>query len=95
MWDEIKKFAADVLEDLKELLIDFFMVIFEGLLDGIATLIEAIPLPDFIGSFSIVDYLPQDILFFLYVSGFGPALGVIGAAYTFYFTRRILTLGIW
>ncbi|WP_444925110.1 hypothetical protein ACJJH9_09850 [Microbulbifer sp. DLAB2-AF] len=95
MWDEIKKAIKDLFDDFTEWLYDVTVSMLEAALSAIASIIEAIPLPDFIVNYNVTDYIHGDVLYFLTMSGFGDAMAVIGAAYTFRIIRRFVTLGIW
>lgn len=95
MWENIKQFALDCLLALKALFMDVFMLIFDGILSGIAFLIENLPLPEFMSSYSVANYIHADIAYFLSMSGFPEAMGIIGAAIVFRIIRRVITLGIW
>lgn len=95
MWESIEKFVADLWDDLAEFFTDLFVSILSMVLGVIATVIEALPSPDFLFNYSVGSYIHQDVGYFLAQSGFGSALAVVGAAYAFRFLRRVLTLGIW
>lgn len=91
----LKDFFIGFLDWLYEVLLYIPQKLFDLFLKAIVAAIEALPLPSFITDYVITDYIHPDIMFFLGNSGLDVALPIIGSAYTFYFFRRILTLGIW
>lgn len=95
MWEQIKKAVEDFFTDLTEWLYDSVVAMLEAFLGAVASIIEAVGLPDFVSNYNVTDYIHNDVLYFLTMSGFGDALAVIGVAYTFRIIRRFLTLGIW
>jgi hypothetical protein len=91
----LKEFFTGFKDWLYEILIYIPQKLFDLFLEAILVVIKALPLPDFMTTYQIADYIHPDIMFFLSMSGLGTALPIIGTAYIFYFFRRILTLGIW
>mgnify|MGYP001546031711 CR=1 FL=1 len=69
----------------------------DGLLGALATLIEALPRPDFLseGLSTLFAGMGGGIMFFLAEFKVPEALALVGAAFAFRFLRRVLTLGIW
>tara|TARA_R110001592_G_C13114832_1_gene745282 strand:- start:134 stop:424 length:291 start_codon:yes stop_codon:yes gene_type:complete len=92
---EIGEWVVNLFNELIQFLLDLPKYILDGILGAIATIIEKIPAPAFTVNYSITDYIPADISYFLIMSSFPPALAIIGGAVTFRFLRRVLTLGIW
>jgi len=95
MWETIKEFGRDILDGMKEIMIqvlEFFVV---NTLSAIAYVFESIPTPDFMNDYSLSDYIHADVSYFLVMSSFDTCLGIIAAAYLFRLIRRVLTLGIW
>jgi len=68
---------------------------FDGLLKGLAYIINKIPAPDFMTNYSMNNYIPEEIVWLLYQSRFDDCLLIISGGIAFYFARRVLTLGIW
>lgn len=95
MWEQIQKFIADLWDDIAEFIKDVFVDLLSMLLDVLAAVVGSIPLPSFLTNFSVADYIGNDVAYFLMMSGFGQALGIIGAGIFFKFLRRFITLGIW
>jgi len=83
-WDAVKEFFKWIIN-----------WIFDALLNAIAYVIESIPSPDFVMNYSVGDLLPDSVLWFCGQAQIPLALTIILGGITFYFFRRILTLGIW
>lgn len=94
-WGQVKDFFADYWIEFKEVIYDIAVSIFDGILDAIAYIVSAIPMPDFLTQFTLSDYIGSEVAYLLTMSGFNTALGIIASAYLFRFIRRISTLGIW
>ena len=71
--------------------------LFEAFLEGIRTVMSAIPVPDFLSHSmqSSFDGMTPLLLFLLSHSGLVPALALVGSAYVFRMLRKIFTLGQW
>ncbi len=95
MLEKITEFFAGIWDSLIAFLLWLPVKIFTLFLDGIASVLETIPSPDFIANNSLGNYIDPDILWLLSNSGINAALAVIASAYVFKFFRRVLTLGIW
>lgn len=95
MIDSILDFFADIWLSLKSFVFDILVSFIDAILSAIAFVIESLPLPDFILSYSLSDFIPADVSYFLALSGFGSCLYLIGSAYAFRILRRVVTLGIW
>lgn len=78
-------------------LTDLPKLVLKGILDGIATLIEAIPIPDFManGLGGIFQAMPSSLVYFLDRSSLVECFGIIGAATAFRITRKFVTLFQW
>lgn len=76
---------------------DFVIWVLDVLLSGVATLLEAIPVPSFLqsGLGGLFSALPQSLIYLLVESGMVAGLAVIGAGVLFNLTRKLLTLGQW
>lgn len=76
---------------------DFVVWVLDALLSGIATLLEAIPVPSFMvgGLSGLFTALPQSLIYLLVESGMVAGLAVVGAGVLFNLTRKLLTLGQW
>jgi len=93
--DDVKNYVEALWDDFVEFFTDLPLVILDSLLSAIAFAVDLIPLPDFLTDFSLSSVIHEDLVWFLAQSGFGPALGIVGGAYVFYFIRRLTTIGIW
>ncbi|WP_022959307.1 DUF2523 family protein [Spongiibacter tropicus] len=94
-WDAVSQWIVDAFAAVWAFFTDLPKIVLQGILNGIASILETIPVPDFVANFSPADYIHSDIAWFLAMSGVDTALGIIGGALLFRFLRRILTLGIW
>lgn len=83
--------------DFVEFLSDLPLMILDGFLSALATIITAIPVPDFVdeGLGSLLADLPQSILYFLDKSGFPEAIALVGAGVAFRLLRKAVTLFQW
>ncbi len=91
----IKRWLTEFKQWLYDMLIYIPQKLFDLFLQAIAEVIKALPLPDFIANATLGDYIGSDVAYLLNLSGVSQALAIMGTAYTFYFLRRVLTLGIW
>lgn len=83
---------------LKDFLLDLPLIILKSILEAVAGLIEAIPAPDFLTTFSIgslLSNLPSGILYFLNESGLNDGMLILAAGFTFRMARKALTLFQW
>ncbi|MDH5829713.1 phage coat protein [Luteimonas sp. M1R5S18] len=87
LWDDFVEFMGDLLISALEALCDFF-----------ASLIESIPVPDFITQYSLdglVSQLPPNVLWFLGVIRFPECIALLGLGVAFRLIRKLFTLGQW
>jgi len=90
---------GDLLSDFAEWLMDLLLWVprklWAELLDGLATLFEAIPVPDFIATAqSVFNGIPSTMLFFLDKFAFGEGVAMVLSAYLLRFLlRRIPIIG--
>lgn len=97
IWNDFKDWAKGIWDDVLEFLDDLPVNIFEALLDGIATVLEAIPVPEFITQ-NLGFYLngiDPGVLYFVNRSGFAQAIAMLGAGFSFRMVRKLVTLGQW
>jgi hypothetical protein len=97
-WNEFINWTESLFADLVEFLTDLPKKAFEGILDALASLIEAIPVPEFIqtnGLQTAVSALPESVQYCLFQSGMAPALAVLSLGFAFRMTRKLLTLFQW
>ncbi len=95
MIETIVQLIKDFFRSLKNLLEDFFLTIVDWVLSGVASVLESIDPPDFLTQYNMQSLIPDSVVWFLSVSGFGECLTIISAAYVFRIIRRFVTLGIW
>lgn len=89
--DWLKGFKDWLLDGLQYVLLKTFGLF----LDGVAYVVEAMPVPEFITEYSLGDLIDPDILWMLHNSGVSTALLIVSSAIVFRVLRRLLTLGIW
>lgn len=97
-WNEVMNWISGLWSDLVEFLTDLPMIVLQGVLDAIATVIESIPVPEFLqtgGLFAVVGALPDSIQYLLMMSYFAQALSIVGLGFTFRMTRKLVTLFQW
>ena len=73
---------------------DFVIWVLDGLLSGVASLLEAVPVPSFMSG-GLFSALPSSLIYLLVETGMVAGLGIIGAGVLFNLTRKLLTLGQW
>lgn len=91
----IAELLSDFAEWLKDLLLWLPLKVWEMLLDGLATVLESIPVPDFVstasGAFSSI---PGNVLFFANFFALGEGIAMVLSAYAVRFLiRRIPLIG--
>lgn len=100
--DDLTNWLREQLERLFNFLVqlvkDAILWLLEAMLDLGALIIEAIPVPDWMGNYSIAGMLGQagpTIAWCVTTFRIGEAMTIIGAAYAFRLLRKVLTLGQW
>lgn len=93
--NKLIEFLQRILEWMVDLLLWWPRKLWEMMLDGLASLFEAIPVPDFMTNLgSFFSGLDPGIAFFLQDLQFGLGVGMIISAYTIRFViRRIPVIG--
>ncbi len=97
IWNDFKAWAEGIWNDFTEFFADLPVDIFEALLDGVALVLETIPVPAFITQ-DLGFYLngiDPGILYFVQRSGFANAIALLGAGLSFRLLRKLVTLGQW
>ena len=97
-WAEFLQTIADYWQNVQDFLLDIPKLIFEGVLGALASVIEALPVPDFVqtnGLAVAVGALGNDIQYLLAVSGFAVGLGILGSGFAFRLLRKAVTLFQW
>lgn len=89
------KWLEDVLVWLKELLLWIPLKVWDGLLDALAGVVEAIPVPSFMENLdSFFASIPSGVAFFLGGLNLGTCVSMIIAAYVIRFLiRRLPVIG--
>ena len=65
----------------------WFLDMYDGILSGVASMFEAIPMPDFMVNMGTMNF-PPTVLFFIDMFQVKAGLSIIVAAYTFRFILR-------
>ena len=97
MINDALNWLGELLADVIGWIKDALLWVFEMLLNGIAAVIGAIPVPDFLqhGIASVAASIPSDIQYFLFMSGINDGILIISAGVAFRLTRKLVTLGQW
>lgn len=99
MLDSIKAWLADKIETVLQWIYDFFLwlgqKIFAAILEGLATFLDAIPVPGFFNdAANFFNNIPASVLFFLNLFAVGEGIAMITAALVIRFLiRRIPIIG--
>ncbi len=76
---------------------DMFIAIVKALLGAILFLFQSLPAPSFLngGMSGVTGMLPDYLVYFLTVTGFGQAMAILGTGVAFRLLRKVVTLGQW
>lgn len=93
LWEFLTTLWANVVAFFTELPLK----VLSGVLGAVASLIEAIPVPDFLsgGLQSFLSAVDPSVLYFLAQSGFPEAVALLGSGFAFRMVRKAATLGQW
>ena len=96
-WKKFTEFCKGIWDDFGEWATDIPVLTLEKILDAVADLFNAIPVPAFMsqGLNGLFLGLGSDVLYFLSQAGITQGLAVIGLGVLFNLTRKLLTLGQW
>jgi len=98
LWNGITAWMLEIWNSIVEFFTELPILILDGVLSSVATLIENIPVPEFLINGGLQSYLVSidpGVLYFLDRSGFDAAIAILGTGVTFRLTRKIMTLGRW
>ena len=95
--ESIQNYLGCLWQSFMAFMEDWFVSMLRLLLEGIADVIAAIPVPAALqgGMGSVWSQLDPGLLYFLGASGVPEALAMIGVGATFRLTRKLITLGRW
>lgn len=95
--DWLSQSLTNIYNSLVSYFSDLAILILDGILSAIATVIEGIPVPSFIqgGMNTYIGGLDSSILYFLSRSGLVEAFAILGAGLAFRLSRKVFTLGQW
>lgn len=95
--DWLVQLVKDVFLSLVELLQQFAVWVLDGVLGAIASLIEAVPVPDFLsgGLQAYVSAIDPGVLWLVTQSGLPDAVALLGAGFVFRMVRKAVTLFQW
>lgn len=77
---------------------DLIVYAVDTILQGIESVVDAIPMPSFLSGHTLNDYLgavDPSVLYFLSQSGFSSAIAILGAGFSFRMLRKLFTLFQW
>ncbi len=96
-YDNLITWIDVITTDIVEMVKDVFLLVLDGILSAMGTLIASIPVPDFIsnGLNPLFSGLDPAVLYFMSQSGFVPAVGLLGAGFGFRMLRKVFTLFQW
>lgn len=99
--DDLTNWLRETLEGLLAALLEalqsFALFVVEMVMQVFATIVEAIPVPDFLanGLGGMFSFLPPEILYFVDLFNIPEGLALVGAGVAFRLLRKLLTLGQW
>lgn len=90
-------FFKAAIKALFDFFIDVFIKILDLFLQGVLSLIRALPVPDFMqtGMGALFQFLPSELLFFIQYFKLSECFAVLAAAVTFRLARKAVTLFQW
>lgn len=95
--DWLRRQIVALWEALLGLIADTFYWVVEQVMDLFASIVEAIPVPDFLSSGlgGLFAPLPPEMLYFVDLFNVPQGLAMIGAGVAFRLGRKLFTLGQW
>ena len=94
LWDLMIRLLAAIWDVLTDVMIGLV----DALLSVLGMMISAIPAPDFLTHYalsSLLNRLPEDVLYFVSHLRITEAFTLIASGFAFRMARKILTLGQW
>ena len=93
--EAIINWFADVFERFTNWIMEFVKWVFQNILDALAAIIEAIPVPDFVSNASnLFSQIPGEVAYFLHFFAIPQGITMILSAYALRFVlRRIPFIG--
>lgn len=94
----LKQQLVALWQAIEEFFTDFIVMMVEGATDTVLAIINLIPVPDWLATYSLCNLLNAagpDVGYFLQTFRIAEALGLIAAGYGFRLTRKLLTLFQW
>lgn len=102
MITKITQWLYDLVVKIFAAIWDFFsdiaIAVFKGLLTALASIITAIPAPQFLASHSLTSLIGgmgSDVLYFVGAFHLPECFAILAAGFTFRMLRKIVTLGQW
>ena len=95
MIDNILEWLGNFYDSIIAFIGDLPLLFLQMILEAVAFIFAAIPLPSFLTDYSLSSYIDSNITYLLIQSSFPESLAVIRSAIAFKILRRVLTLGIW
>jgi hypothetical protein len=96
-WNDLIEWFKAILQAIFDYFSDLFILVLDGFLGAVSSLIASVPVPDFLsnGLGSYLNGIDSGVLYFLSQSGITPAFAILGAGVTFRLLRKLFTLGQW
>ena len=96
-YDDLITWMLEIFNAVIDFFVELPIKILDGVLDAIASIFNAIPVPDFLsnGLGVMINGIDPAVIYFLSKSGFVEALAILGVGISFRLTRKLFTLGQW
>lgn len=93
----IANLVQDVFFAFMYMLHDVFTFLLDAFLMAIISVIDLIPVPDFVngGMQTYLQLIDPSVLYFLSACGFPQAIALLGTGFVFRMLRKLATLGQW
>jgi hypothetical protein len=96
-WADLTQWFIAIFKSIVEFFTDLPVLVLEAFLDAIISILNSLPVPDFLdsGLGSFLNGISSDVLYFLSMSGFDNAVAILGTGFGFRMLRKLFTLGQW
>jgi hypothetical protein len=96
-FDSLIDWIKEGFQSLVDLLLELPLLVLDGILQAIASLVASIPTPGFLstGLSSLVNGLPDSVLYLASQTSLASAFAIIAGGVAFRLTRKLFTLGQW
>jgi hypothetical protein len=96
-FDALISWIKEGFQSLVDLLLELPLLVLDGFLQAIASVVSSIPTPDFLatGLDSLVGGLPESVLYLASQTSLAAAFAIIAGGVAFRLLRKLVTLGQW